>query len=99
MKLRASLIAFLFCALATPSLFSQADAEFAKANQEFAQGHFKEAISGYEALIHSGQWSANVFYDLGNAYFRTGDFGRGILNYERADRKSTRLNSSHRCIS
>jgi tetratricopeptide (TPR) repeat protein len=84
MKLRASLIAFLFCALATPSLLAQADAEFAKANQEFAQGHFKEAISGYEALIRAGQWSANVFYDLGNAYFRTGDFGRAILNYERA---------------
>jgi tetratricopeptide (TPR) repeat protein len=84
MKIRASLIAFLFCALATPSLFAQADAEFAKANQEFAQGHLKEAISGYEALIRAGQWSANVFYDLGNAYFRTGDFGRAILNYERA---------------
>jgi len=28
--------------------------------------------------------SANVFYDLGNAYFRTGDFGRAILNYQRA---------------
>ncbi len=25
-----------------------------------------------------------MFYDLGNAYFRTGDFGRAILNYERA---------------
>jgi tetratricopeptide (TPR) repeat protein len=84
MKIRASLIAFLFCALATPSLLAQADAEFAKANQEFAQGHFKEAISGYEALIRAGQWSANAFYDLGNAYFRTGDFGRAILNYERA---------------
>ncbi len=84
MKIPASLIAFLFCALATRSLLAQADAEFAKANQEFAEGHFKEAISGYEALIRSGQWSANVFYDLGNAYFRTGDFGRAILNYERA---------------
>jgi tetratricopeptide (TPR) repeat protein len=63
---------------------AQADAEFAKANQEFAQGHFKEAISGYEALVRAGQWSANVFYDLGNAYFRTGDFGRAVLNYERA---------------
>ena len=84
MKIRASLIAFLFCALATPSLLAQADAEFAKANQEFAQGHFTEAISGYEALIRAGQWSANVFYDLGNAYFRTGDLGRAILNYERA---------------
>jgi tetratricopeptide (TPR) repeat protein len=84
MKIRASLIAFLFFALATPSLFAQADAEFAKANQEFAQGHFTEAILGYEALIRAGQWSANVFYDLGNAYFRTGDLGRAILNYERA---------------
>ena len=84
MTMRASLIAFLFCGLAIPSLFAQADAEFAKANQKFAEGHFTEAISGYEALTRAGQWSANVFYDLANAYFRTGDLGRAILNYERA---------------
>src|SRR6266436_7753425 len=84
MKIRASLIAFLFCALAIPPVLAQADVEFAKANEEFAQGHFKEAISGYEALIRAGQWSANIFYDFGNAYFRVGDFGRAILNYERA---------------
>jgi tetratricopeptide (TPR) repeat protein len=84
MKIRAPLIAFLFCALATSSLLAQVDGEFAKANQEYAQGHFKEAIAGYDALIRAGQWSANIFYDLGNAYFRTGNFGRAILNYERA---------------
>ena len=74
----------LLCACLPVMCFAQGDAEFSKANQEFAQGHFKEAIFGYEALISAGQWSANVFYDLGNAYFRTGDFGRAILNYERA---------------
>src|ERR1700730_2896209 len=74
------IVSVLMCS----SALAQADTEFAKANQEFAQGHFKEAISGYEALIRAGQWSANVFYDLGNAYFRTSDFGRAILNYERA---------------
>src|SRR5437016_8309137 len=84
MKARAFQIAFLFCALATSSVLGQADVQFTKANQEYAQGHFKEAISGYEALVRDGQWSANVFYDLGNAYFRAGDFGRAILNYERA---------------
>ena len=63
---------------------AQPDADFAKANQEFAQGHFKEAITGYEALVGAGRWNANLFYDLGNAYFRTRDFGRAILNYERA---------------
>jgi tetratricopeptide (TPR) repeat protein len=66
------------------SASAQTDADFTKANQEYAQGYFKEAISGYEALVRGGQWSANLFYDLGNAYFRTGDLGHAILNYERA---------------
>ena len=79
-------LAIFFCVTFGMALsaFAQADTDFAKANEEFAQRHFKEAISDYEALIHEGQWSANVFYDLGNAYFRAGDFGRAILNYERA---------------
>ena len=64
------------------SAFAQTD--FDKANQDYAQGHFTEAISGYEVLVRSGQWSANLFYDLGNAYFRVGDFGHAVLNYERA---------------
>src|SRR6476659_6488978 len=84
MKSRTYLVVLLFCAGSAASAIVQPDAEFAKANQEYAQGHFKEAIAGYEALVHGGQWNANLFYDLGNAYFRTRDFGRAILNYERA---------------
>src|SRR5207247_10177465 len=57
---------------------------FAKANTEFAGGNFKAAIADYEAVVGSGAWSANLFYDLGNACFRDGDFGRAILNYDRA---------------
>ena len=74
----------IVCVFLVSSVFAQSDAEFAKANQDYAQNNFKEAISGYETLVRSGQWSANVFYNLGNAYFRAGDFGRAILNYERA---------------
>src|SRR6266702_4970448 len=84
MKNYASLLAFLFCVTLTSSALAQSDADFANANQDYAQGNFKEAISGYETLVRSGQWSANLFYDLGNAYFRTDDFGHAILNYERA---------------
>jgi tetratricopeptide (TPR) repeat protein len=78
------LFVFLFCAVSAAPSFAQPDADFTKANQEYAQSHFKEAISGYEALVRAEQWSATLFYDLGNAYFRTGDFGHAILNYERA---------------
>ena len=81
-------IVHLSCAIiglfAISSAFAQSDAQFAKANQEYADRNFKEAIDGYDQLVRSGQWSANLFYDLGNAYFRVGDFGHAILNYERA---------------
>src|SRR6266513_4744704 len=80
----ASYIIVVCCALFASSAFAQSETDFTKANLDYAQGNFKEAISRYETLVSSGQWSANLFYDLGNAYFRTGDFGRGILNYERA---------------
>ena len=73
----------LYFAIAS-SVVAQPDVQFAKANQEFAQGNFKEAIAGYDAIVRAGHWNANLFYDLGNAYFRTHDFGRAILNYERA---------------
>src|SRR5438046_2600498 len=72
------------CTFWISSAFAQANTDFAKANEEYAQEHFKEAIAGYETLVRAGQWNANLFYDLGNAYFRTGDFGHAILNYERA---------------
>jgi tetratricopeptide (TPR) repeat protein len=74
----------IVCALLVSPAVAQSEPQFAKANQDYAQGHFKEAIDGYETLVRSGQWSANLFYDLGNAYFRAADFGRAILNYERA---------------
>ena len=77
-----ALFSVILCLFVATSAFAQA--EFAKANQDFAQGDFKKAIAGYEALVHEGQWNANLFYNLGNAYFRTRDFGRAILNYERA---------------
>jgi tetratricopeptide (TPR) repeat protein len=63
---------------------AQSDAEFSKANDEYAKGQFHDAIRDYETFVYGQQWSAPLFYNLGNAYFRTNDFGRAILNYERA---------------
>ena len=69
---------------------------FAKANTEFAAGNFKAAIADYQTVVDSGEWSANLFYDLGNAYFRHGDFGRAILNYDRALRLDRSSSGSRR---
>ena len=83
-KLIVNLCCAITYAFLISSVLAQSDAQFAKANQEYADRNFKEAIDGYDLLVRSGHWSANLFYDLGNAYFRAGDFGHAILNYERA---------------
>ena len=82
--MRRSVYSAIICAFLVSSALAQSDTQFAKANQEFTAGQFKEAVDDYEGLVRSGPWSANLFYDLGNAHFRNGNFGRAILNYERA---------------
>jgi tetratricopeptide (TPR) repeat protein len=73
----------LGCATAR-SVRAEGNPAFAKANQDYSEGHFQEAVDGYQNLVNAGQRSANLFYDLGNARFRLGNFGEAILNYERA---------------
>ncbi|HET9857375.1 MAG TPA: tetratricopeptide repeat protein [Chthoniobacterales bacterium] len=84
MKLGSTLSCLVLCLVCTPLLMAQPAAQFAKANQEYAAGDFKAATADYEELVRSGQDTPNVFYNLGNVYFRQSNFGRAILNYERA---------------
>ena len=62
----------------------------AEANQRFERGEFAEAAQQYEALVGLGYNDASVHYNLGNAYLESGDLGRAILNYLRAEELSPR---------
>jgi tetratricopeptide (TPR) repeat protein len=77
--------AFLFVGLVcvTNASAQEADA-IAKANQEYNAGHFREAVELYQTAVGAGATNAALFYNLGNAWYRAGDFGQAILNYERA---------------
>jgi tetratricopeptide (TPR) repeat protein len=66
------------------SAFAQQGDAFAKGNEEYAAGNFREAVASYQSAVQSGQLSAALFYNLGNAFYRAGDLGRAVLNYERA---------------
>lgn len=57
---------------------------FFKANQAYGEGRFQEAIQGYDRVIRSGHRNGHLYYNLGNAYFKTEQLGPAILNYERA---------------
>jgi tetratricopeptide (TPR) repeat protein len=71
-------------ALIAQSSFAQEKDWWTQANEEYAAGHFREAADLYQKVVNSGQTNAAVFYNLGNARFRMGEFGQAILNYERA---------------
>ena len=59
---------------------------FFHANSLYAQGRYAAAVEAYEAVLQFGLASGNVYFNLGNAYFKAGQAGRAILNYERARR-------------
>ncbi|MBV8415519.1 MAG: tetratricopeptide repeat protein [Verrucomicrobia bacterium] len=63
---------------------SFATATWEAANEAYQQGKYEEAKVDYIQLVEKREYSADLFYNLGNAWFKLGDPGRAILNYERA---------------
>lgn len=54
-----------------------------EADSAYTAGNYQQAIAQYEALLKNGA-SAELYYNLGNAYYRTENITRAVLNYERA---------------
>ncbi len=53
------------------------------ADAEYSKGNYQQAIKDYEELLKAGE-SAEIYYNLGNAYYRTENITRAVLSYERA---------------
>lgn len=56
----------------------------ARAEQLYREGKYAEAAEIYRQMLSGGQESSELYYNLGNAYFKMGENTRAILNYERA---------------
>jgi tetratricopeptide (TPR) repeat protein len=54
------------------------------ANKYFTEANYNLAAETYEKVIAKGFIAAELKYNLGNAYYRLGDYKHAILNYERA---------------
>ncbi|MBI1817739.1 MAG: BatD family protein [Deltaproteobacteria bacterium] len=59
---------------------------FFRANALYGEEKYADAAAEYEKILAGGVDSGNLYFNLGNAYFRSGDAGHAILNYERARR-------------
>ena len=52
-------------------------------DREYQKGNYQQAIKDYQEVLKEGV-SAEVYYNLGNAYFRSDNLTQAILAYERA---------------
>ena len=55
----------------------------AEGDSAYVKNDYASAIQIYEALLKEGE-AAEVYYNLGNSYYKAGDIAKAILNYERA---------------
>ena len=60
--------------------------DFNRANQYYAERAFDSALAGYQAIERTGLESAELYYNIGNCHFKSGDLGRAVLYYLRAKR-------------
>jgi tetratricopeptide (TPR) repeat protein len=60
------------------------DSIWANANDLYAAGNYQEAATHYHMIEASGEVSADLFYNLGSAYFKQNTLSKAIIYYERA---------------
>lgn len=71
----------MFAAL---SLAVSAQTDKIAADSAYVKGDYKAAIEIYESLAANNGESADVYYNLGNAYYKSENIAKAVLNYERA---------------
>jgi tetratricopeptide (TPR) repeat protein len=86
MKLYFKIVIVLFVSFNTLILNAQDNNTqlWEKANAFYTTEEYQQAVSLYEQILSSGQESAKLYFNLGNAYYKAGNMNQAILNFERA---------------
>ena len=74
-------LAFIFL-IVTQSILAQTS--FDKGNNLYQKGKYNEAIVAYESILKSGKQSAELYFNLGNCYYKLNQVAPAIFNFEKA---------------
>lgn len=74
-------ILILFISVITSSIFGQNKSQ---ADSAYINNDFAKAIELYESILNNQGESADIYYNLGNSYYKMDNIAKAILNYERA---------------
>ena len=89
MRIKLGLVFIIFFVILSSFSLAEINAEsptrlFIRAKNFYGLGDYDGAISSYEKILSQGFENGNLYYNLGNAYFKKGELGKAIANYERA---------------
>ena len=78
----------LFLLALTPAVCNDRKAEqlFDAGNTAYVNNDFHTAAEYYDSIVGMGLQSAGLYYNMGNAYFKSGKIGSAILYYNKAQR-------------
>ena len=82
-SIRTALFALLLTAssnVSAISTISLKEKDMAAANQAYDNGDYESAVQIYNQILSSGFDSWQLYYNLGNTYYRLDSIGKSILN-------------------
>ncbi len=57
---------------------------FEKGNEQYRHGQYSEAAATYESILKDNKESSELYFNLGNAYFKQEKVAPAVYNYEKA---------------
>lgn len=76
---------YLILILFSLNIFASQELEtFKQANTYYQNGDYNKALEGYQTILDNGYESSELYFNLGNTYYKLDLIGKSILNYERA---------------
>lgn len=78
--------------LSTGQLFASSDSLYNRAIALYEEGKFETALKSWQEIVDSGFESPELYYNMGNASFRSNSIGYAALYYE----KALKLEPTHR---
>jgi len=84
-------VLILYLSMFVGVLFASPDSLFQAANKHYQKGQYEMALEKYGEIVLSGFESADLYYNMGNAAYRSNSIGYAILYFE----KTLKLNPSH----
>ncbi len=82
--LLAFILGSFLLALGSSANAQSANELYKTASAQYKAGQFELAETSYEKIISKGYRTAEVYYNLGNCFFKLNNTGKAVLNYERA---------------